>query len=107
VNDISSGDTKRDNVPASGAMTGGANASAPDGGGRGGSTKSGTNLGLSITTVRTVRSYRMVFDDSPGGIVDVTIEADPLSGRDRVPSRSDAKALEQAFEKAAQASIVK
>jgi GWxTD domain-containing protein len=107
VNDIAGGDTKRDSVPASGAMTGGANASAPDGGGRGGSTESPTNLGLSITTVHVIRSYRMIFDNSPGGKVDVTIEADPVNGKDRVPSRGEAQALDRAFERAARASIVK
>ncbi len=107
VTDIAGGQTKRDNVPASGAMTGGANASAPDGGGRGGSLESPTNLGLAITSVRIVRSYRIIYDATPGGKIDVTIEANPHNGKDRIPSLSEARTLNRAFEKAAQASIVK
>jgi GWxTD domain-containing protein len=107
VNDLAGGQTKRDNVPASGAMTGGANASGPDGGGRGGSMESPTNLGLAITSIHVVRLYRILYDSSPGGKIDVTIEANPNNGKDRIPSLSEARQLQRAFEKAAQASIVK
>ncbi len=52
-----------------------------------------------------IRNYHFTYATTPSGPLDVTISADPSSGKDRARGRDDAKRLEAAFEAAAQASI--
>jgi GWxTD domain-containing protein len=52
-----------------------------------------------------IHNYHFTYATTPAGPLDVTISADPNSGKDRARGRDDAKRLEAAFEAAAQASI--
>ena len=52
-----------------------------------------------------IRNYHFTYATTPAGPLDVTISADPNSGKDRPRGRDDAKRLDAAFEAAAQASI--
>jgi GWxTD domain-containing protein len=78
------------------AYSGGSMASADDDSNEGSKTMGSANI---------IRNYHFTYATTPAGPLDVTISADPNSGKDRARGRDDAKRLEAAFEAAAQASI--
>jgi GWxTD domain-containing protein len=78
------------------AYSGGSMASGGDDSNEGSQTMGSANV---------TRNYHFTFATTPAGALDVTISADPSSGKDRARGRDDAKRLEAAFEIAAQASI--
>lgn len=71
------------------------------GGGNDDSHEGSSSMGMA----NIIRNYHFTYVTTPAGPLDVTISADPSSGKDRARSRDDAKRLEAAFEAAAQASI--
>lgn len=91
----------RDNPAVSAAMTGGTGFGDSSGGAKDDSGPA--SYGSTLLTAHKVRVYHMSFDAVPGGKVDVTFEADPGTGKDRV--RGNTRNLEAAFERAASASI--
>lgn len=84
-------------------LAGGTSAGA--GGGKSGGTSIGDKLGNTSGAGRTLRLYHFTFNATPAGKVDVTVAADTATGKDRIRSRDEAKALEAALEAAAAASI--
>jgi GWxTD domain-containing protein len=78
------------------AYSGGSMASADGDSNEGSKTMGSANI---------TRNYHFTYATTPAGPLDVTISADPNTGKDRARGRDDAKRLEAAFEAAAQASI--
>jgi len=99
--------TKRDNPTLSDAISN--VGSGADSGGKGGGT---TGLGSSIGTASTSRLYHFTYSGDAAKKVDrnkieVTVEAEPNTGKDRVPSREEAAELDLVFELAARNSLKK
>jgi len=81
-------------------------ANAYSGGSLAGSGNEDSNEGSkTMGMANIIRNYHLTYATTPAGPLDVTISADPNSGKDRPRGRDDAKRLEAAFEAAAQASI--
>ena len=110
VNDASETQVSRDNATMASVMTGGEGSvdfSAKSGMKAGSSMSEGTPnvMGNDRSTTRATRRYEMSFLATPGGAVNVTFVADLSTGKDS--AGKDAKSLDEAFERAAQASIKK
>lgn len=86
-------------------------ASAYSGGSRSGGVADGGGDSASNEGARTmggssiVKNFHLVYANAPGGAIDVTIQADPNTGKDRPKDKNSAKQLDAVFEAAAQASI--
>jgi GWxTD domain-containing protein len=83
--------------------------SGADSGGKGGGT---TSLGASLSTASMSRLYHFTYTGDAAkkvdrNKVDVTVEADPNTGKDRIPSRAEAAELDLVFELAARNSLKK
>ena len=97
VNNYQDASTVHHSSPAvANAYTGGSLASADDDSNEGSKSMGSANV---------IRNYHFTYATTPAGPLDVTISADPNSGKDRARGRDDAKRLEAVFEAAAQASI--
>ena len=72
-----------------------------DGGGDSSSNEGSRTMGGSSI----VKNFHLVYASAPGGAIDVTISADPNTGKDRPKDKNSAKQLDAVFEAAAQASI--
>jgi GWxTD domain-containing protein len=97
------GSVHHDSPAVAGAYSGGT-----AGGGDGGRESPGTDMNEGSRTMGSAsvtRNYHFTFASTASGPFDVTISADPNTGKDRPRGRDDAKRLEAAFEAAAQASI--
>ena len=102
-------DTKRDNGLMNDALT---NFSGGGGGGGGRGADSTNNPGSAIGTASQVRLYHFTYNGDAAKKVDrtqisITVEADPNTGKDRIPSRSEASDLDLIREQVAQASLKK
>jgi GWxTD domain-containing protein len=64
-------------------------------------TESGRTMGAESVS----QSYHFTYASTPSGVLDVTLNADLSSGKDRPRGRDDGKKLDAVFEAAAQASI--
>jgi hypothetical protein len=103
VTDASDLHATRDNPTMASAITGGGGDSGGRGGGAGGAgASSGESFGNELVTGHAVRNFDMTFAGVPGGAVNVTFIADVQSGKDRVAK--GAKELDEAFDRAAEAS---
>jgi len=106
VADRTDTDVKHDNP----AMTDALSNAGSSGGGK---SDNSTNLGSTTGSSRTIRTYTLTFSGDlvtkTLGRKDVafTVDADSVSGKDRIAGRSGAKEAEELFEKVAQASIVR
>lgn len=110
VSDTSNTQVSRDNQTMASAMTGGEGTvdfSARSGMKAGSSMSQGTPnvMGNDRSSTYATRRYQMSFAGAPGGPVNVTFLADLGNGKDRVDQ--DGRLLDEAFERAAQASIKK
>jgi GWxTD domain-containing protein len=99
--------TKRDSPAASDAIS-----NVGSGVDSGGKSEGTTGLGSSIGTVSTSRLYHFTYSGDAAKKVDrnkieVTVEADPYTGKDRVAGRDEATELDQVFELAARNSLKK
>ncbi len=99
-------DTKRDNGTMTDAMT---NFGGTGGGGRGDST---STPGSALSTATQARLYHFTYTGDVAkkvdrNKIDITVEADPNTGKDRIPSRSEASELDLISELAAQNSLKK
>jgi GWxTD domain-containing protein len=103
LNDVTdSSSIHRDNPETAGAYSGGGGASTDrSAGGNVDSNEGGRTMGFS----NIIRNYHLTYASTPAGPIDVTISADPNTGKDRPRGRDDSKRLDAAFEAAAQASI--
>jgi len=91
------------------ALSGGSSGDS-GGGGKGGADlgAGGSDMSEGARTMgagRTIRSFHFGFASTPAGPMEVTINADTNTGKDRPRGKDDAKRLDAAFEAAAQASI--
>ena len=99
---------KRDNPIVAGAMSN--MNSADSGGGRGGG--GDNSLGGSISTANVVRIMHFNYQGAVAKTadrkqIDVSVEVDPVTGKDRIPSRSDESDLNSVFELVTQSWIKK
>jgi GWxTD domain-containing protein len=100
----------QDNPIMANALSGGSSGDS-GGGGKGGAVDLGpggsdmTEGSRAMGAERTTRSYHFGFASTSAGPMDVTINADTNTGKDRPRGKDDAKRLDAAFEAAAQASI--
>ncbi len=99
-------ESKRDNPFVTGAMT---NTGSYDTGGRGGSTGGG---GMTLSTSQGLRIYHFSYQGAAAkaldrNSVDINVEVDAGTGKDRIASRSEAADVETIFEIATQSWLKK
>jgi GWxTD domain-containing protein len=91
----------RDNPYVADAYTGG----GTGGGGTSGGSFDNHEAGMSMGGATLLSNYHFTYASTVSGPLDVTITADPNTGKDRARDRENSKKLDAAFEAAAQASI--
>jgi hypothetical protein len=82
------------------------------GAGSGGKADGSTSLGQSLSTAASYRLYHFTYSGDAAkrvdrNKVDVTVEAEASTGKDRIPSRGEASDLDLVFDLAAQNSLKK
>lgn len=102
---------KRDNPMVAGMMSN-MNAADSGGGGKAGSSDSNNSIGNSIATSTTVRIMHFNYQGAIAKTVDrkqidVNVDVDPVSGKDRMESRAEESDLNSMFEVVAQSWIKK
>jgi GWxTD domain-containing protein len=104
---------KRDNPVVAGLMSNMNSAdSGGGGGGRGGGGTSNNSLGNSMATSATIRTFHFNYQGAIAKTadrkqIDVNVDVDPLTGKDRIPTRSEETDLDSIFEVVAQSWIKK
>lgn len=106
VNDIANKSGSHHDSPAmANALSGGTGAGDMSNDSRSSGLEDAHEGASSLAGTTMIRDFHFTFASNPSGRLEVTISADPNSGKDWPGGREDAKRLDAAFEAAAQASI--